>query len=115
VLRTLGELGATYSEAVEMLRQADSCQSVSCPVLVDQLPQAMPVQELARAGARDPELLQMDKEILSARPDFGDTPTLYQKDALGTSAETEAGEEAVLHDRQPRSGRAGGAGSKSVE
>jgi hypothetical protein len=81
VLRTLADVGGTYPEAVELLRQAHACQCVSCAVAIDQLPQAVSVQELARAGSRDPELLRLDGAILDARPDFGDTPTLYQKDA----------------------------------
>jgi hypothetical protein len=106
VLRTLADLGGTYTEAVELLRQAHGCQCVSCPVAVDQLPQAVSVEELARAGARDPELLRLDGDILDARPDFGDTPTLYRKDAgLGPRPETEADEAAAVRDRTPRGGK----------
>jgi hypothetical protein len=57
---------------------------------VDQLPLAVSVEELARAGATDPELRQLDGGPRDARPDSGDTPTLYQKsDGLRTSAGTE--------------------------
>jgi hypothetical protein len=101
VLRTLAGLGGTYTEAVEVLRQAHTCQCVSCPVAVDQLPQAVSVQELARAGSQDPELLRLDNDILEARPDFGATPTLYQKGVLRTGSETEADDEAALRDRKP--------------
>jgi hypothetical protein len=105
VLRTLADLGGTYIEAVELLRQAHGCQCVSCPVAVDQLPQAVAVEELARAGAKDPELLRLDGDILDARPDFGDTPTLYRKDGgLGPRPETEADEAAAVRDRKPRGG-----------
>jgi len=39
--------------------------------------------------------------ILNARPDFGATPTLYQKDGLGRKrSEVEQDEEAMLHDRK---------------
>jgi hypothetical protein len=115
VLRTLAGLGGTYTEAVEVLRQAHTCQCVSCAVAVDQLPQAVSVQELARAGAHDPELLQLDGDILDARPDFGATPTLYQKEALRTGSETEADDEAALRDRKPHAGRGAEPGGKGVE
>jgi hypothetical protein len=99
VLRTLADLGGSYPEAVELLRQAHACQCVSCPVAVDQLPQAVPVQELARAGGDDPELRRLDGDILDARPDFGATPTLYQKDAGDRPG---ADDGAAPRDRRPR-------------
>ena len=116
VLRTLADLGGTYPEAVELLRQAHACQCVSCPVAVDQLPQAVSVEELARAGARDPELQRLDGEILDARPDFGATPTLYQKDPERRSpSEAAADDEAAVHDRKPRARRGAEQGGGAVE
>jgi hypothetical protein len=103
VLHTLASLGGQYPEAVELLRQANSCQCVTCRVEVDQLPQATSVYDLARSAKGDPELLRMDAEILDAKPDFGATPTLYEKDsARRPRSETEADEEAALRDRQAR-------------
>jgi hypothetical protein len=115
VLRTLAGMGGTYTEVVEVLRQAHGCQCVSCPVAVDQLPQAVSVQELARAGAHDPELLRLDSDILDARPDFGATPTLYQKSTLRTGSEAEADDEAARRDRKPHAGGGAEHGGKSVE
>src|SRR5262249_33844861 len=80
VLRTLADLGAGYGEAVEVLRRAERLQCLSCRVVVDALPQATSVYDLAKAGARDPELLQTHPEILEAKADFGATPTLFEKD-----------------------------------
>jgi hypothetical protein len=100
MLRTLAGLGGTYAEVVELLRQAKTCQCVSCPVEVDQLPQALSVYELARAGRASSDLLTTDAEILNARPDFGATPTLYQKDGVTRKrSDVEQDEEAMLRDR----------------
>jgi hypothetical protein len=101
LLRTLTGLGGTYAEAVELLRQAHTCKSVSCPVTVDQLPQALSVYELARAGRASSDLLTTDVQILNARPDFGATPTLYEKDGVSRKrSEMEQDEEAMLRDRK---------------
>jgi hypothetical protein len=85
VLRTLAGLGGSYAEAVELLRQANECQCVSCPVAVDQLPQAVSVEELARAGANDPDLQRFDGDAPDAAGDFAATPTLYQKEPGASS------------------------------
>jgi hypothetical protein len=79
VLRTLGDMGGTYPEAVEFLRQAGTYRCLSCPVAVDALPQATSVYELARDGGRHPDLQAGDAEVLQARDQFGATPTLYDK------------------------------------
>jgi flagellar basal body P-ring protein FlgI len=80
VLRTMAAMGGMYPEAVEVLRQAHVCQCLSCQLEADALPQAVSVQELARAGVGDPEGLLADEEILNAKPDLGVTPTLYERD-----------------------------------
>jgi hypothetical protein len=86
VLRTLAAEGGTYPDAVELLRQAADCLCLTGRVMVDALPQATSVHELARAGrgGRDGEaaLLRPDREIVKSRLDFGTTPNLFQK---GTS------------------------------
>jgi hypothetical protein len=106
LLRTLAGLGGTYAEAVELLRQAHTCKSVSCPVAVDQLPQALSVYELARAGRTSSDLLTVDDQILNARPDFGATPNLYEKDSVGRKrSEMEQDEEAMLRDRKGKDDR----------
>jgi hypothetical protein len=114
VLRTLADLGGTYPEAVELLRQAHACQCVSCPVAVDQLPQAVSVQELARAGSGDADLLRLDGEILDAKPDFGATPTLYEKGTAGGSL-SDVDDESAPHDRKPRAHRGAAQAGEGVE
>lgn len=104
VLKTLADLGAMYPEVVEVVRQADRCQCLSCPVAIDALPQATSVYELAKeGGSRDPQLLVGAEEIRKARSDFGSTPTLFEKDSGQRSLSAlERDEEAALHDRKPK-------------
>jgi flagellar basal body P-ring protein FlgI len=78
VLRTLADMGGTYPDAVEFLRQADRNKCLSCAVAVDALPEAPTVQQLARAGRDDAGLKSTDGEILNARAEFGATPNLFQ-------------------------------------
>jgi hypothetical protein len=77
ILRTLTDLGGTYPDVVEILRRADHSQCVSCRIAVDALPQATTVEELARGGAGDPEVLKTHPEILDAKAELGATPTLF--------------------------------------
>lgn len=79
ILMTMSELGATYPDVVELLRQADRCKCLSCAVRNDALPQTASVQELAKAGGKNPELLP--PEVVQARGDFNLTPTLYEQSA----------------------------------
>jgi hypothetical protein len=79
VLHKLADMGATYSDAFEVLRKADHFQCLSCRLAVDALPQATSVYDLAKAGAGDPELLKTHPEILNAKADFGATPNLFEK------------------------------------
>jgi hypothetical protein len=82
VIRTMALMGGSYPDVVELLRRADRSQCVSCRIAVDALPQAVPVQDLASAGAGDPEYLKAHPEIQSAYEDFGAIPTLFEKAAV---------------------------------
>jgi hypothetical protein len=53
VIRSLGQLGATYPDVVEFLLQAQRTRCLSCRLAIDALPEAVSVQELAAAGALD--------------------------------------------------------------
>lgn len=79
VIRTMGQMGCEFGDVVELLRRADSCQCLSCPLAVDALPQAVAVEELAKG--KEDQLLDKGAEIIQARADMGATPTLYDKDA----------------------------------
>jgi hypothetical protein len=74
VLRTMAEMGGQYAEVLALMQQASSCESLTCRVRVDALPQAGDVYELARAAADGPE----GAAATPAGPDLGETPTLYQ-------------------------------------
>jgi hypothetical protein len=75
VLHALARLGATYTDAVEVLRQAGDCQCLSCRVAVDQLPQVTSVADLEKK--RD-DFLKQDKEVHEARSELGAAPTLFE-------------------------------------
>jgi hypothetical protein len=82
VLKTFAEFGGMYPEAVELLQQAQECQTLSCRVRIDALPQAPSVFELARAGRTGK--FGSSEELLRDVPadqDLGLTPTLYELSA----------------------------------
>jgi hypothetical protein len=81
VVRCMAEMGASYPDLVELLRNADKFQCLNCPLAVDALPQALSVYDLAKDGATNPNLHGADQDILKAQDDFGATPTLYEKPA----------------------------------
>jgi flagellar basal body P-ring protein FlgI len=70
VLRTMAELGGQYPEVIALLQQAGTCDSLSCRIRVDALPQSTSVFDLAKAG-------QEGTELVPAGQDLGRTPTLY--------------------------------------
>jgi len=79
LLRTMADLGVNYADAIELLRQADSCHGLNCALKADALPKAPTVYDLARAGV---QLSGGKAEGLAAvSADIGVTPTLYEKPA----------------------------------
>ncbi|HEY8506375.1 MAG TPA: flagellar basal body P-ring protein FlgI, partial [Gemmataceae bacterium] len=66
ILRTLAEMGATYADVVDLLRQADEYRSLSCPLAVDAMPGGVDVETLAELGRRDPNLTRADPALLKA-------------------------------------------------
>jgi hypothetical protein len=103
VIRTMALMGAGYPDVVELLRRVERAQCLSCRIAVDALPQAVSVQDLAKAGAGDPEMLKTHPEILDARADFSATPTLFEKEpGRRTRSEREQDEEASLSDHKPK-------------
>jgi flagellar basal body P-ring protein FlgI len=71
VLTTMADLGAQYPEAVTLIQQAASCDSLSCRARIDAVPQAPSVHELAKAG-------KDEAELVPAGQDLGKTPDLFQ-------------------------------------
>lgn len=81
VLRTVADLGGSYPQIDDILRQASKCACLSCPLAIDALPQATSIYQLAKEGADDPDFIKTDEDIVNARKDFGATPTLFEKSA----------------------------------
>lgn len=76
LLRTMTGMGGTYAEALELLEQAHRCDSLSCTVRADALPQAVSAFDLARLGQAG-DLLNADGQLVAAPQDLGGTPTLF--------------------------------------
>ncbi|MSR30366.1 MAG: hypothetical protein EXR99_02560 [Gemmataceae bacterium] len=78
VIRTLADMGATYPDVTELLRQADQIQALTCRVRNDALPQAVSVYDLVKAGkgksGKGGEALVFEGQV-----DLSATPNLYAK------------------------------------
>jgi hypothetical protein len=98
VLRTMTDLGGMYPEVITLLQQADTCQSLSCRVRCDALPQAVSVYDLVQAGQ---EKGAAADELVPAGQDLGATPTLYETGVPSHSGQVRD-KEAALRDRKPR-------------
>jgi hypothetical protein len=79
VLHCLADMGAMYPETLELVQEAAHDKALSCPVAVDAFPRGPSVEELAKRGTTDPDLLEADQEILKAQEEIGPTPTLYER------------------------------------
>jgi hypothetical protein len=105
VIRTMASIGGTYSDVVELLRRVDRGQYLNCRIAVDALPQAISVEDLAKAGAGDPEALRTHPEILNAQAEFGATPTLFEKNpGKPRRSDAERDEEVSIKDRKSTGG-----------
>jgi hypothetical protein len=111
VLRTMTDLGGMYPEVIALLQQADTCQSLSCRVRCDALPQAVSVYELVQAGQ---EKGGTADQVLPAGQDLGATPTLYESGVPSHSAQVRD-QEAALRDRKPHPEPKAPAGSDAGE
>lgn len=75
IIRTMGNMGATYPEVVDLLQQAQQIKSLACNLRIDALPQAISVEELARIGRRGD--LSEDSPI-KGQIDPRSTPNLFE-------------------------------------
>jgi hypothetical protein len=79
VLQSLADMGGTYADAVDFLKQAHDNCALSCPLWVDALPQGPTVEELA-LGGRDPNFLTELAVIpTGTRRDDTTAPTLFRQ------------------------------------
>lgn len=77
VLRKMAELGATYSDAADMLRKADERKALSCPLVLDALPKAVPVKTLADNARTDPWLKLEAELVEKAEAEEAAAPGLF--------------------------------------
>jgi hypothetical protein len=56
ILKNLAEIGASYEDALDLLRKADDRGHLNCGLYHDALPRPADMQELARLGKQDPTL-----------------------------------------------------------
>jgi hypothetical protein len=81
VLRTMAELGGTYTDAADMLQKAHDRKALSSKLATDALPQAVPIKRLAKAAQQDP-YLEQEYDLL-AEVSAADTPGLFAGPADG--------------------------------
>ena len=75
VLRTMADLGGTYSDAADMLQKSREGKALSCKLAMDALPRAVPIKRLNEAARQDPRLEQ--EYDLLAEVDLAETPNLF--------------------------------------
>jgi hypothetical protein len=79
ILRTLADLGGTYTDAADVLQKAEDRKALGAKLAFDKLPQAVPVKKLAAAAVKDPRM-ELEYELL-AETDAESTPGLFASSA----------------------------------
>ena len=64
ILKTLGEMGAGYVEAIEFIKRAENAVALTAPVYLDHSPRGLTIQQLALIARTDPTLQKADGEVL---------------------------------------------------
>jgi hypothetical protein len=64
VLLAMGELGAGYSDAVELVRKTDAAKILASAVAIDRSPRGIPIPQLARLAKTDSNLERANVEVL---------------------------------------------------
>lgn len=82
VLKKMSQLGASYSDAAEMLHKAQERKAITAKIVVDALPKAVPVKRLSEAAREDPHMV-LEHDLL-AEVDDESTPTLFETTSDGT-------------------------------
>jgi HEAT repeats len=75
VLRTMAEVGATYTDAADMIQKAHARKALTAKLAFDALPKAVPIKRLAESARSDPHMVQ-EYELL-AETDLANTPGLF--------------------------------------
>ncbi|CAN5258743.1 flagellar basal body P-ring protein FlgI [soil metagenome] len=63
LLNAVGEMGGGYSEAVELVRRADGAKVLAANVLVDAIPQGIPLVQLAQLARSEANLDRANLEV----------------------------------------------------
>ena len=63
VLNAMGEMGAGYSEAIELVRKLDTAKVVAGAVILDAAPRGMPTAQLAQLARTDANLERANVEV----------------------------------------------------
>ena len=64
ILKTLGEMGGGYVEAIEFIKRAEKADALTAAVHVDNAPRGLSVQQLAMIARTDPSLQKADGEVV---------------------------------------------------
>jgi len=81
ILKKLAEFGGSYTDAAEMLSKASDRKALSCPLILDALPKAVPVKRLAEAARLDPHMTKEHELFLES--DETSTPGLFAQKPEG--------------------------------
>jgi hypothetical protein len=81
ILKTMGELGATYADVAMLLQQAEKTKTLNCPLVFDALPRIVTVQQLAETGRTDRKLENEEELLKNQKNDPNSTPGLYEQNA----------------------------------
>lgn len=86
IMRTMVDMGATYAEVADMLTKAHERKALSCKLVRDALPKAVPMTKLAEAAREDPymkleyDLLEEFEAATSNLYDNGRNDAAWRKD-----------------------------------
>jgi hypothetical protein len=86
VIRTLASQGGSYPDVAEVLSRIEHVRCLNGRLAIDALPQATSVYELAQAGTGDSDLIEADSSVEHAKPEFGSTPTLFEKESAHSTS-----------------------------
>ncbi|HET6572008.1 MAG TPA: HEAT repeat domain-containing protein, partial [Fimbriiglobus sp.] len=101
VVKTLAELGGTFTEVVEFVRRAETADALAAAVQYDARPRGLSVQQLAQIAGSDPSIERADLEVARAGqadvvPASYDLPT--EADRVKAQPTTPAPEPALNRD-----------------
>jgi len=103
VLVTLSKLGGGYSEAVELLKRADTAQRLTAGLAVDAQPRQFSAQQLAVFAKNDPSLIRANVEVTRV----GSVRTDLEEFGVDFATENDGEAKPEAPARQPLSQRPG--------